>query len=80
MSGGCLCCPRYCRVDRKNGEKGFCLAGAVPEVAMADLHMWEEPPISGITGSGAVFFVHCNLRCVFCQNHAISQGGGQETS
>ncbi len=80
MSGGCLCCPRYCRVDRKSGEKGFCRAGAVPEVAMADLHMWEEPPISGITGSGAVFFVHCNLRCVFCQNHAISQGGGQETS
>lgn len=72
--GRCLSCPRYCGVNRQAGEKGFCGAGSVPEVAMADLHMWEEPPISGRAGSGAVFFVHCNLRCVFCQNHAISQG------
>lgn len=70
----CLACPRYCRVDRKAGEKGFCGAGSVPEVSMADLHMWEEPPISGTNGSGTVFFIHCNLRCVFCQNHVISQG------
>ena len=70
----CDCCPRYCEVDRQAGEKGFCRAGSVPSVALHDLHLWEEPPISGKRGSGAVFFSRCNLRCVFCQNHAISQG------
>jgi len=44
-------------------------------------HDWEEPPISGSKGSGTVFFSHCNLGCVFCQNHDISQNGhGQEIS
>lgn len=70
----CDCCPRYCQVDRATGEKGFCQAGILPEVALWDLHFWEEPPISGDRGSGAVFFSRCNLRCVFCQNHDISQG------
>jgi putative pyruvate formate lyase activating enzyme len=70
----CDCCPRYCRVDRDAGEIGFCGAGSVPRVALSDLHLWEEPPISGTKGSGAVFFCDCNLRCVFCQNHLISQG------
>lgn len=44
-------------------------------VARAALHFWEEPPISGKRGSGAVFFSHCPLRCAFCQNGAISAGG-----
>ena len=47
---------------------------AVPVVARAALHMWEEPPISGVRGSGTVFFAGCNLRCVFCQNKIISHG------
>ena len=72
----CDYCPRYCAVDRTAGQTGFCGAGALPSVAMADLHFWEEPPISGTRGSGTVFFSRCNLRCVFCQNHVISQGGG----
>jgi putative pyruvate formate lyase activating enzyme len=37
------------------------------------LHFGEEPPISGTRGSGTIFFVGCNLRCVFCQNYQISQ-------
>ena len=53
---------------------GVCGVGATPMVARAALHFWEEPPISGEAGSGAIFFSGCSLRCVFCQNHQISQG------
>lgn len=68
-------------MDRLAGERGVCGAGERPEVAKACLHHWEEPPLSGTRGSGTVFFSHCNLRCVFCQNHDISQGGvGSEVS
>ena len=56
-------------------ESGVCRARAELEVAQAQLHHWEEPPISGTRGSGTIFFSHCNLRCRFCQNHDISQGG-----
>lgn len=70
----CRLCPRRCGVDRLAGEIGFCRAGALPRVALASLHHWEEPCISGTRGSGTVFFSHCNLACVFCQNHDISQG------
>lgn len=70
----CQFCPRYCRVDRGSGGIGFCEAGRYPTVSMADLHFWEEPCVSGDKGSGTVFFTRCNLRCVFCQNHKISQG------
>ena len=48
---------------------------ALPVVARAALHFWEEPPISGTRGSGTVFFSGCPLRCVFCQNSVISQEG-----
>lgn len=71
----CTLCPRNCRVNRLHGEKGFCNAGKMPRVARANLHMWEEPCISGIEGSGTVFFSNCNLKCVFCQNHDISYAG-----
>ncbi len=71
----CSLCPRRCGVNREAGETGFCRAPALPRVALADLHFGEEPCISGKAGSGTVFFSHCNLRCVFCQNHEISQGG-----
>ncbi len=81
MPKRCDLCPRYCKVDRLAGEMGFCRAGALPEVSLVDLHHWEEPSISRSRGSGAVFFSRCNLRCVFCQNHEISQGGrGQKVS
>jgi putative pyruvate formate lyase activating enzyme len=57
------------------GARGVCGAAATLHVARAALHFWEEPPISGDAGSGAVFFSGCPLRCVFCQNHDISSGG-----
>ena len=68
----CTLCPKMCGVNRKNGERGFCGASDKIKIARCDLHFWEEPCISGISGSGTVFFSHCNLRCVYCQNHKIS--------
>jgi putative pyruvate formate lyase activating enzyme len=69
----CNLCKRECGVDRLHGELGFCRAGSEVKIAKASLHLWEEPPISCGAGSGTVFFSHCNLKCVFCQNHDISQ-------
>ncbi|ADL53529.1 radical SAM protein [Clostridium cellulovorans] len=69
----CTICPRACAVNRINGEKGFCLGKDTVKVARVSLHHWEEPCISGDKGSGTVFFSNCNLRCIFCQNHQISQ-------
>ncbi|MGB9867320.1 MAG: radical SAM protein [Bacillota bacterium] len=62
-------------MNRQEGQVGYCQAGADPKVAKAFLHPWEEPCISGTRGSGTVFFSHCNMRCVFCQNYVISQQG-----
>lgn len=70
----CILCPRECKADRCHGKSGFC--GAVSKnvkIARAALHHWEEPCISGEIGSGTVFFSHCTLKCVFCQNLDISQ-------
>ena len=71
----CTLCPRLCGADRENGEIGYCGADGSLKVARAALHMWEEPPISGVQGSGTVFFSHCPLKCVYCQNRDISSGG-----
>lgn len=71
----CRLCARNCGVNRLRGERGFCRAGQAVRVARASLHRWEEPCVSGERGSGTVFFSHCSLRCVFCQNHPASQGG-----
>ena len=68
----CKLCPRNCKKNRKNKEKGYCLMTDELCVARAALHMWEEPCISGEEGSGAVFFSGCTLRCVFCQNRNIA--------
>ena len=70
----CALCPRMCGVDRTAGQRGFCGADDQLYGARAALHQWEEPPISGTRGSGTVFFSHCSLRCVFCQNREISRG------
>jgi putative pyruvate formate lyase activating enzyme len=76
----CRLCPHQCGVDRLAGEKGVCKGGARPEVSSYNLHFGEEPPLSGWRGSGTIFFTHCNLRCVFCQNYPISHlGHGNET-
>ncbi len=74
----CTLCPRKCGIDRTR-SKGFCGEGDVVRIARAELHMWEEPCISGSKGSGTVFFSGCCLRCCFCQNYEISaQGTGFE--
>ena len=73
----CNNCPRKCNVKRNaltDFGKGFCNMGEKPVIARADLHFWEEPPISGTNGSGTVFFSGCNLQCIFCQNEKISRG------
>jgi putative pyruvate formate lyase activating enzyme len=69
----CKLCPRNCEVNRLKGEIGYCRSTLMPSVARVSLHKWEEPCISGKNGSGTVFFSNCNLNCVFCQNHEISQ-------
>jgi len=75
----CDLCPLECRVNRLAGETGRCRSGALPRVASANLHRGEEPPISGTSGSGTIFFTGCTLRCHFCQNFPISQLGNGET-
>lgn len=70
----CTLCYRNCKVNRNNNQVGFCKASNKVTLARASLHLWEEPPISQEKGSGTVFFSHCNLNCVFCQNYSISQG------
>ncbi|MBU4311276.1 MAG: radical SAM protein [Candidatus Omnitrophica bacterium] len=75
----CRLCPRRCGVNRLKGGIGFCKAGLLPMVSSFHAHFGEEPPISGRNGSGTIFFTHCSLRCVFCQNYPISQlGEGRE--
>lgn len=74
----CMLCPRRCKVNRLAGETGFCKIGARAMVASYEPHLGEETPLSGVAGSGTIFFSHCNLRCVFCQNYEISQDGAGE--
>jgi putative pyruvate formate lyase activating enzyme len=69
----CDICPRRCGVDRLGGETGYCGIGRRSVVAAACDHHGEEPAVSGRHGSGTIFFAGCNLRCVYCQNHQISQ-------
>ena len=66
-----------CGADREEGEEGVCGVGRRSFAARAARHYYEEPPISGSRGSGAVFFTGCNMRCVFCQNFDISRGGAE---
>ena len=69
----CQLCPRRCGALRTETEgKGYCRMPALPVLARAALHQWEEPPISGTRGSGTIFFSGCRLGCVFCQNEEIS--------
>lgn len=73
----CTLCPRRCGADRRQAA-GFCGAGGKARVALVSLHPWEEPCLTGKRGAGTVFFAGCSLRCCFCQNHEISQGGKGE--
>lgn len=71
----CTLCPRKCRVDRTAGETGICRTGNMPVVSSYNPHFGEERPLVGRHGSGTIFFTHCNLRCIFCQNWTISHLG-----
>ena len=88
----CTICPRHCHVDRsedrsrreEKGEKvigekeeGFCKTGRKPIVSSTVAHFGEEPVLVGKNGAGNVFFGHCNLRCVYCQNWQISHPVGK---
>ncbi|MBN1166386.1 MAG: radical SAM protein [Methanospirillaceae archaeon] len=70
----CILCPRHCRVNRSIGKIGFCATGLNPVIASYGPHHGEEEPLSGIHGSGTVFFSGCTMRCTFCQNYEISRG------
>lgn len=75
----CDICPNNCKVNRVEGKLGICKANTKVKIALASLHYFEEPCISGEKGSGTVFFSNCNLRCKFCQNYKISaEGKGKE--
>ena len=76
----CALCPWACHVDRTQ-KIGFCRTGAEAIVSSAFPHMGEEDPLTGLNGSGTIFFAQCNMRCQFCQNYEISQlGQGQPIS
>ncbi len=76
----CRICPRQCKVDRLANEKGICRTGAKAVVSSYAPHFGEENPLVGSGGSGTIFFAHCNLLCLFCQNYEISHlGQGLET-
>ena len=68
----CKLCPRMCGTERDGSTS--CHSGDELRIARAALHFWEEPPISGKNGSGAVFFTGCPLGCRYCQNYNISRG------
>ncbi|MBR1368033.1 radical SAM protein [Methanocalculus chunghsingensis] len=77
----CTLCPHACHVDRTAGERGFCRTGERLIVSGFSPHYGEEEPLVGKRGSGTIFFTHCNLACVYCQNYDISQEGrGYEIS
>jgi putative pyruvate formate lyase activating enzyme len=77
----CTLCPRRCGVDRLAGKTGVCQTGHLAWVSSFNPHFGEEAPLVGEHGSGTIFFTHCNLRCLFCQNFDISHEGiGQEVS
>lgn len=74
----CDLCPHKCMVDRHHGERGLCRTGDQPLVSSYGPHFGEEDPLVGQGGSGTIFFTHCNLYCIFCQNYEISHGGEGE--
>ena len=78
----CDLCARGCHVNRLETTRGaVCHTGEQAVVSSVHPHFGEESPLSGSRGSGTIFFSHCNLKCVFCQNWEISwQGEGTKLS
>jgi putative pyruvate formate lyase activating enzyme len=75
MMKSCELCPRRCGVNRLDGDEGFCHASSQLEISSYHPHFGEEESLVGKGGSGTIFFTNCGLRCVFCINWEISQGG-----
>lgn len=71
----CQICPRRCKVNRLENEKGICKVGRLPMVSSYNPHFGEESPLVGTQGSGTIFLTSCNLGCIFCQNYDISHLG-----
>lgn len=81
MLNNCVLCPHQCEVNRVKGERGYCRTLYNPIISGVAPHFGEEDELVGKYGSGTIFFSHCNLKCVFCQNYEISFcGEGKETS
>ncbi|MBP1712740.1 MAG: Radical domain protein [Deltaproteobacteria bacterium] len=77
----CRLCPRDCRVNRLENQKGYCRTGRLAVLSSYGPHFGEEDPLVGTGGSGTIFFAHCNLLCLFCQNYEISHlGEGREVT
>lgn len=85
LGSPCLLCPRHCRALRFQPSEpptvGVCKTADRAIVSSVGPHFGEEPPLVGTGGSGTIFFAHCNLRCIFCQNYDIAHlGEGHEVS
>ena len=65
----CKICPHECKVNRLKGKVGRCRSTNKIKIALASLHQYEEPCISGYNGSGTIFFSNCNMGCEYCQNY-----------
>lgn len=68
----CRLCPRNCGANRFSNKLGYCQSDTSFYISSICIHGGEEPPISGVNGICNIFFGHCNLQCVYCQNHQIS--------
>ncbi len=79
MLKNCVLCPHQCEVNRLKGEAGYCRTLEKVVISGSAAHFGEEPELVGDNGSGTIFFSHCNMKCVFCQNYEISHcGEGEE--
>ena len=68
----CSLCPLSCNAEREKAV-GACGVGDKIKIAKYYLHPFEEPVISGVSGSGTIFFCGCSLKCCFCQNYELSR-------
>ncbi len=76
----CIVCPHHCHVNRRKGQLGYCHAGWNAEISGYAPHFGEESPLVGDHGSGTIFFSHCNLGCVYCQNWDTSHNHGERVT
>ncbi|MDY6820564.1 MAG: radical SAM protein [Deferribacterota bacterium] len=75
----CDICPHKCNINRLKFNSGNCKSYSTPKIYSYNLHFGEESLISGVSGSGTIFFSSCNMHCIYCQNYTISQNSTGET-